>query len=148
MRVVNIRILMIPLLLVIFLALVLFRHKDYRLNRTIRETTLCLTQISHLSRKTGSDFKAIFQERHLTINIFDKDLGNWKRYLEWPYKKGIICFPQGWEFFFSNGSFREYRSNSWPGKAPKYIIVQFQFESSSKKKGIIFYRDGNWRALG
>lgn len=147
MRMKYIRIFLILILSTTFLVLVLLRYEDYRLNRTVRESVLNLMQISHLSLKTRAAYKVIFQDQQLRIDVFDRDLAKWKKYQAWPYKKGIICNSQGWEFIFSRGSFKEYRLSSWSGKVPKYIIVQFQLESSSKRKGIIFYQDGHWRVL-
>lgn len=130
-----------------FLALFFLRFGTYRLNRTVREVDLRLIQISTLSRTTSADFRVIFTERYMVADTFDEDLRNWQKYKEWPYLKGITCGLQGWAFFFSNGTLREYQSSSWPGKAPKHIIVEFMLKSSSKKKGVIFNRDGQWRVL-
>ncbi len=142
------RILIIPIFLTICLFLVFLRLGDYRLNRTIRETDLRLTLLSHMSRIRRLDFRVMFQERSLVVDVFDKERGAWKRDLEWPYEKGVKCNTIGWQYVFSRGSFIEYQSNDWIGKVPRYIIVSFQYESSLKEKKIIFYRDGTWRVMG
>ena len=127
--------------------LFILRFGIYRLNRTVREAALHLTQVSTLSRTRGTDFRVIFDERYLVIDTFNESLGDWQRHKEWPYLKEITCGLQGWAFYFSHGSLKEYQSSNWPGKAPKHIMVEFLLKSSSKKKGIIFNRDGHWRVL-
>jgi hypothetical protein len=139
----------VPIFLIVVssVALFFFRCGAYRLNRTVREVALRLIQVSTLSRTTGTDFRVIFNERYLTIDTFDEDSKDWQKYKRWPYLKGVTCSLQGWAFIFSNGTFKEYSSSNWRGKAPKYVMVEFLLKSTSKKKEIIFNRDGNWRVL-
>lgn len=133
------------LILVVFL--VLFLRKDYVLNRQIREIALKFVQLEVLSRTRGVDFKAIFLEDHYLIQVKDRSSGKWKDFSSAKFSGGILCRPHGIEFIFSRGAFREFKFVEKKQKTPRYVILDLYLPEPSKKKGIIFYREGDWRVL-
>ncbi len=130
------------------ISLVLIRQEEYLLNRSVRETALRLLQISRLSRTTDTDYKMIFSKYRLEVYRYEKELKTWQRHLEIPYEKGVESDAPNWEFVFSEGRCTGYRSMKGARKVPKYTMVSFHHESSSRKKEIIFFKDGSWKVLG
>jgi hypothetical protein len=123
-------------------------RKDYLLNKTVRGIALRLTQVSLLSRTTAVDYKVVLKENHYIVDVFDKDSEDWRRYLTRSYHKGVTCQPKNAEFIFSRGMLREFKLPQMHRKVPKYIVINFYWVNTSRKRGIIFYRKGDWRVLG
>lgn len=124
------------------------RHQDFQLNRTIRNIALRLVQIEVLSRTTAVDYKVLFESEGYSIEIFDREAGTWKPYLAAKYPRSIRSKASEFEFVFSRGFFREYLRREGEGRGPKYIIIDIYLPETTKKRSLIFYRDGDWRVLG
>jgi hypothetical protein len=135
-------------LVVLLLATVyLLRLQEYRLNRTVRYVALRIVQVETLSRTTRVDYRLVFWNNTCRVDVFDRGTNRWKPYVDTAYSKGILSQPVGLEIVFSQGRFKEYRLGEGKGKPPKYFIVEFLVAGTDKKRGIIFYQDGNWRVL-
>ena len=124
------------------------RYQDFQLNRTVRNIALRLVQIEVLSRTTAVDYKVLFESEGYSIEIFDRETGAWKSYLAAKYPGGICSRASEFEFIFSRGLFREFRPREGEGRGPKYIIIDILLPETTKKRSLIFYRDGDWRVLG
>ncbi|NOR14932.1 MAG: hypothetical protein GQ544_04445 [Candidatus Aminicenantes bacterium] len=135
-------------LVVLLLATVyLLRLQEYRLNRTVRNVALRLVQVETLSRTTRVDYRLVFWNNICRVDVFDRNSNRWKPYADTAYCKGVLSQPVGLEVVFSQGRFKEYRLGEGRGKSPKYLIIEFFVVGTEKKRGIIFYQDGNWRVL-
>jgi len=135
-------------LLALLLATVFFlRPQEYRLNRTVRNVALRLVQVETLSRTTRVDYRLVFWNNTCRVDVFDRGSNRWKPYADTAYSKGVLSQPVGLEVVFSQGRFKEYRLDEGKGKSPKYLIVDFLVAGTEKKRGIIFYQNGNWRVL-
>ncbi len=127
--------------------LVYLRNQTYSLNRAVREVALRIVQIETISRTTRKDFKITFEEKHYIIESLDRENGIWEHYLTASYYAGIVCQPNSFEFVFSRGRFHEYKYKNDNRKVPKYLIQEFFILDRVKKKGIIFYRNQDWRVI-
>jgi hypothetical protein len=137
----------VSLLLLVLATISVLRLEDYRLNRTVRNVALRLVQVETLSRTTRVDYRLVFWNNLCRVELYDTSSQSWKPYVDTVYSKGILSQPPGLEVVFSQGRFKEYRLESGRGRSPKYLIVEFKVAGSEKKRGIIFYQDGSWRAL-
>jgi hypothetical protein len=135
-------------LVVLLLATVyLLRLQEYRLNRTVRNVAMRLVQVETLSRTTRVDYRLVFWNNVCRVDVFDRSSNSWKPNSNTTYSKGVLSQPLGLEVVFSQGRFMEYRLGEGKGKSPKYLIIEFFVAGTDKKRGIIFYQDGNWRVL-
>ena len=137
---------LVPVALFISIAILLL-GKNYPLNKTIREISLRLVQIQRLSRTRGIDYRVVFCKDHYIIDSFDKKEESWKRYHTSTYRNGVLSEWDGLELIFSKGRLKDYRLKDQEEKALKYVIINFYRPHSRNKKGIIFYRKGDWKAL-
>jgi len=64
------------------------------------------------------------------------------------YRGRVLNRQSKFEFIFSQGSLREYRVRDKGRMLPRYVVVEFYFPGSSKKKSLIFYKKGDWKVLG
>ena len=124
------------------------RYQNFQLNRTVRNIALRLVQIEVLSRTTAVDYKVVFEFDGYSIKIFDREAETWNPYLAAKYPNRIRSRASEFEFVFSGGFFREYRRREGEGRGPKYIIIDIYLPGTTKKRSLIFYRDGDWRVLG
>jgi hypothetical protein len=129
-----------------FLAMA-FLGENYLLNKTVREISLRLVQIRRLSRTRNIDYKVVIGREQYNIDYLDIDDMSWKRYIQSKYRNGVLGELDGAELIFSKGRFKGYR---WKGRETEfsdYIIMNFYSPKSQKKKAIILYRNGDWKAL-
>ena len=125
----------------------LLRLQEYRLNRTVRNVALRLVQVETLSRTTRADYRLVFWNNTCRVDVFDLSSNRWQPHADTSYSRGVLSRPLGLEVVFSQGRFKEYRQGEGKGKSPKYLIIEFYVAGTEKKRGIIFYQDGNWRVL-
>lgn len=122
-------------------------HKDYLLNKTTREVSLRMIQVGVFSRTRAVDFKVIFERDYYYIQVYDKDIKDWQHYLRCRYRGGVLNRQTSFDFIFSRGTFSEYHFKESKRKVPSYVVVEFYYPDSGKKRSIIFYRKGDWRVL-
>ncbi len=137
----------ISLVVLLLATAYLLRLQEYRLNRTVRNVALRLVQVETLSRTTRVDYRLVFWNNVCRVDVFDRSSNRWKPYSDTAYCKGVLSQPVGLEVIFSQGRFKEYRLGEGKGRSPKYLIIEFFVAGTEKKRGIIFYQDGNWRVL-
>jgi hypothetical protein len=142
-----------PLVVAVFVCLGItllggFRIKDYRLNRTVRNVALRLVQMGTLSRTTRVDYRLVFWNNRCVVEYFDRESGRWHPHAASSYHRGVVSAPAGVRILFSGGRFKEYTLPGKRGRIPRYLILEFRIPGTPKKRGIIFYRDGDWRILG
>ncbi len=137
----------ISLAMLVLATAYLLRLQDYRLNRTVRNVALRLVQVETLSRTTRVDYRLVFWNNICRVDVFDPSSNRWQPNADTIYGKGVLSQPLGLEVVFSQGRFKEFRLGEGKGKLPKYLIVEFFVAGTERKRGIIFYQDGNWRVL-
>jgi hypothetical protein len=133
--------------LIILAVIAGLKGREYRLNRTVRQIALKLVQVEKLSQTTAVDYRVRFLENHFEIEAWDVDSDTWRASFQGKYSAGIRCGTLDWEFLFSRGLFREYRSPSMNGRGPRYLLVEFSSPDKTDKRNLIFYRQGDWRVL-
>jgi hypothetical protein len=126
----------------------ILRIKDYRLNRTVRNVALRLVQMETLSRTTRVDYRVVFWNNRCVMEYFDRDSGCWHPHTASAYHRGVVSDPAGLRIIFSGGRFKEYSLPGARERIPRYLILEFRIPGTPKKRGVIFYRDGDWRILG
>jgi len=140
-------ILLLGFALLSFLLFIIFSH-NYALNKTIREIGLRLTQIEKLSKLESQDYKVIFHRDHYEVYFFDAEKRKWKKSRGYKYRGDIFCQADEYEFIFSKGWLKTYNLKGIKGKLPKYVILYFSsLKKLSRPKGIIFYKDEDWKIL-
>ena len=139
----------IPLFLLLGIAALLFmpRWNTYALNRAVRELAFRMVQLETLSRTTRTDYRVRFDAGIYTLSSWERESETWQPYLSEGYYKGIECADLDFDIVFSGGRFHEIRYRNGQKKPPKYLIVELRSARSGKTKGIIFYRDKDWRVL-
>jgi len=137
----------IILIFSVLLSFIILR-KDYLLNKTVREVALRMVQLEVISRTRAVNYKVIFERDHYYIQVFDLDKKEWLPYLKSGYRGRVLNRQSKFEFIFSQGSLREYRVRDKGRMLPRYVVVEFYFPGSSKKKSLIFYKKGDWKVLG
>jgi len=137
----------IILIFAVLLSFIILR-KDYLLNKTVREVALRMVQLEVISRTRAVNYKVIFERDHYYIQVFDLDKKEWLPYLKSGYRGRVLNRQSKFEFIFSQGSLREYRVRDKGRMLPRYVVVEFYFPGSSKKKSLIFYKKGDWKVLG
>ncbi len=150
MRKKFLRVRALGIIILIFAVLLsfIFLRKDYFLNKTVREVALRMVQLEVLSRTRAVDYKVVFELDHYLIQVFDSDKNEWLPYLKASYRGRVLNRQSKFEFIFSQGSLREYGLRDKGQKLPRYVVVEFYFPGSSKKKSLIFYKKGDWKVLG
>ncbi len=124
------------------------RIKDYRLNRTVRNVALRLVQMETLSRTTRVDYRMVFWNNRCEVEYYDRDSNRWHPHAASAYHRGVVSDPAGLQIVFSGGRFKEYTLPGGRGRTPPYLILEFRIPGTPKKRGVIFYSDGDWRILG
>ncbi len=122
-------------------------RNTYALNRAVREITFRMVQLETLSRTTRTDYRIRFDTGIYSLASWEKDSETWQPYLSEGYYKGIECAAVDFDIVFSRGRFHEIRYRAGQRKPPRYLIVELFSPRTQKKKGIIFYRDKDWRVL-
>lgn len=138
---------LIPVILVFLLTgIFCLKRKPYQLNRTLRETALRLIQTGVRSRTTGLEYRIHFNERSYSVEMKDPESGCWEIESVYVLKRGIRCSPAGLQCYFVRGRFAGYEINN--DKAPRYILLHFTYSQKDMKRSLIFFRKGDWRAVG
>jgi hypothetical protein len=125
----------------------LTRWNSYTLNRAVREIAFRMVQLETLSRTTRTDYRIRFETEIYTLSTWEKESETWQPYLSEGYYKGMECTTVDYDIVFSEGRFDEMRYRAGQKKPPRYLIVELQSPKSRKTRGIIFYRDKDWRVL-
>jgi hypothetical protein len=140
-------IILLPVILIFLLAGVfLLQEKPYYLNRTLRETALRLIQVSVLSRTTGLEYRIEFNERGYSVARTAPESGDWETESAVVFGRGIQCSPAGLRCYFIRGRFAGYEINETKG--PRYILLHLKYPHKDMRRSLIFFRKGDWRAIG
>lgn len=133
---------------IICVVLVFLNRQNYQLNRTVRDISSRLDQITVFSRTRAVEYRVIFYKDFYVINVFDQATGQFTKFQECAYRTGVISESIGVELIFAGGRYQGYSLEKKRKKAPRYMVLNFHLTDSGKRKGIIFYRGGDWRVLG
>jgi len=94
------------------------------------------------------EYRVIFHKDYYVINVFDQITGQFVKFQECTYRAGVLSESIGIELVFAGGQYQGYSLGQKRKKAPRYFVMNFFLSGSGKKRGIIFYRKGDWRVLG
>ena len=139
------------LFLLIFSMLLLFcfDRTDYFLNKTIRLVSLRLIQFERLSLVRKEDYKFNFHEDHYDISFFNNRTETWSLFASHRYPHDITPSIKDLKIVLTNGRISHFEIDGKEKKLKSFLILNFYgLKMPSKGKGIIFYKDGNWRAFG
>ncbi|KPJ69592.1 hypothetical protein AMJ44_03275 [candidate division WOR-1 bacterium DG_54_3] len=126
-----------------------FNRTNYFLNKTIRLVSLRLIQFERLSIVRKEDYKFNFYEDHYDISFFNNRTKNWRLFASHTYPNDITPSIGDLEIILKNGRISHFEIEGEEKKLKSFLILNFfAHKISSKSKGIIFYKDGNWRAFG
>ncbi|MFO7865761.1 MAG: hypothetical protein R6V02_02965 [Candidatus Aminicenantes bacterium] len=121
-------------------------RENYYLNRTVREITLRLIQVSIRSRTTEVEYRVHFHENGYLIEVKDTDSENWEMESGYDLRTGIRSHPGGLRCYFVRGRFVGYDINGKRG--PRYVLLHFKHNDNPLKRSLIFFRRGEWRPVG
>jgi hypothetical protein len=130
------------------LLLLCFDRTNYFLNKTIRLVSLRLIQFERLSLVRKEDYKIKFYEDHYDISFFNNRTKTWRLFASHEYPHDITPSIKDLEIVLTNGRISHFKIEGKEKKLKSFLILDFYVLKKPKAKGIIFYKDGNWRALG
>lgn len=139
------------LFLLVFSVLFLFRFDitNYFLNKTIRLVSLRLIQFERLSFIRNEDYKFKFYNDHYDISFFNNRTQKWILFASHQYPSHIMPSIKDLEIFLTRGRINHFNIEGKEINLKSYLILNFYLtKMPSKEKGIIFYKDGNWRVFG
>jgi len=137
------------LLLVAVLFLFFFDRTNYFLNKTVRLVSLRLIQFERLSFIRKEDYKFKFSVDHYDIFSFSHRTNTWHLFACHRYPDNITPSIKDFEFVLTRGNINHFRIHGKEIDLKSYLILNFYpSQETEKGKGVIFYKDGNWRALG
>lgn len=145
----KILILILSLIFIIVVFLFLFNRNNYFLNKTVRLISLRFTQFERLSFIRREDYRIEFHKNNYLIFSFNNRTKIWEEFAKHNYPLDIISSIEECEFVLSRGKISSIKINGKKINLKSYLILNFyRPKTPSKTKGIIFYKDGNWRVLG
>ncbi len=139
------------LFLLVFSVLLLFHfdRTNYFLNKTIRLVSLRLIQFERLSFIRKEDYKFNFYNDHYDISFFNNRTKTWHLFASHPYSRNITPSIKDLEIVLTRGRINHFNIEGKDINLKSYLILNFYLtKMPSKEKGIIFYKDGNWRVFG
>ena len=139
------------LFLLVFSILFLFRFDktNYFLNKSIRFVSLRLIQFEHLSFIRKEDYKFHFYNDRYDISFFNNRTKRWHLFASHTYSHNITPSIKDLEIVLTRGRINHFNIEGKDINLKSYMILNFYLtKMPSKEKGIIFYKDGNWRVFG
>lgn len=139
------------LVLLFFLILFLFlaNRNNYLLNKAVRLVSLRLSQFEKISLLRRQDCKFEFKQDCYLVSFFSHQKKAWEIFARHRYPNDIIPSPEGLEIFLVRGRITSFKLKGKHIDLKSYLILNFHHpKMPAKKKGIIFYREGEWRVLG
>lgn len=139
------------LFLVVLSALLLLRfdRTNYILNKGIRFISLRLIQFEHLSFVRREDYKFRFLNDHYDISFFNNQTKRWHLFASHPYSHNITPAIKDLEIVLKRGRINRFFIEGQEKNVKSYLILNFYLSKKpSKDRGIIFYKDGNWKVIG
>lgn len=142
-------ILSLILLVLAVLFLFFFDRTNYFLNKTVRLVSLRLTQFERLSLIRKEDYKFKFAIDHYDIFSFHRRTNTWHLFARHRYPDNITPSIKDFEFVLTQGHVDHFRIQGKEIDLRSYLILNFNpSQETENGKGMIFYKDGNWRVLG
>lgn len=137
------------LLLVATAGLYFLRRETYFLNKNVRLVSLRLFTFQELSLHRSYRYKMQFHKDHYKFFVFDPSQEmEWKEVAAFRYEDSIETSMPGFALEIDRGIIVSY---DWPegGRIVRanFVLSFFAGKAASKKSGILFSKDGSWRAL-
>ena len=139
------------LFLVVLSAFLLLRFDktNYILNKGIRFVSLRLIQFEHLSFVRREDYKFHFLNDHYDVSFFNNRTKRWHLFASHSYSHNIKPAITDLEIVLTRGKISRFFIEGQEEIVKSYLILNFYLtENPSKDRGIIFYKNGNWRVFG
>jgi hypothetical protein len=152
MRIFSKKIILISTLFLLFSAalfMYLFNRDNYLLNKTVRLVSSRLIQFERLSYVRKEEYRFEFHEDNYFILNFNNRKKMWEIFAHHKYPHDIIPSIEDLEIVLSRGRIDHFKIKGKKINLKSYLILNFHRpKTPAKKKGIIFYKDGNRRVLG
>jgi hypothetical protein len=125
------------------------RQETYFLNKNVRLISLRIFEYQELSRHRRCRYKMQFERDHYDIYLLaTSPERKWEEVTGIRYEDAIETSRPGFALEIDRGKIVSYQP---PQGArflrPSIILSFFPLKDPSKQSGILFYRDGTWRAL-
>jgi len=126
-----------------------FRKETYALNKTVRLVSLRIFEYEELSRHRVFRYKIEFQRDYYKVYLLiPSPEKRWKEIVMIRYEDAVETSMSGFALEIDRGNIVSY---DWPAGGrilrPSIVLRFFPAKNSSKQSGILFYKNGTWRAL-
>lgn len=140
----------LALLSVLSISLIYGLRKDaYLLNRNTRIVCMRILKFKELSLHRGYTYRIQFGRRDYRAQALAPGLGEkWQDVQSFPYENLAESATPPSTIVFRHGALVSFHTRGDRDKLRSHLILYFfNPKDPSRKKGIIFYQSGAWRAL-
>jgi hypothetical protein len=138
------------LLLIVFIAASFLLRKDtYLLNKNVRLVCLRIWKYEELSLHRASTYRIQFTRHDYRVSALAPGPNEaWREVSAFPYEGSIKAAAPGLTILLNDGALVSYQTDEEREKLRSSMILYFfHKDDPSRRRGIIFLRPGEWRAL-
>ncbi len=125
------------------------RKDSYLLNRNTRIVCMRIFKFKELSLHRGYTYRIQFGRHDYRVQTLPRGPGKeWQDVEAYPYEGSIESATPGLAVVFRHGDLVSFTFGERRERPRSHLIVYFFHpEKPSRRKGVVFYQSGGWRAL-